>query len=639
MNFNSKTFESLLFVLKRDKHSHSDIISILEAHTEIRFVSFVAVDFSGNGTDEKIPVDTFIKDIDNLLHVGVQTDGSSVVLQNIATLDNAKVIILPDLEVDWYVDYNFENLFEDEQTPVGTLRIPSFLIHGNKRVCSRSILKKAAKKIKEDSMEFLTKHPSICQEIGILSVDDVETISLTSATELEFWVQTPDDKADVEKLSASQRLKEQYWKRTDGEVRTALEDTIRVMELYGFEPEMGHKEVGGVTSRISITGKSEHIMEQLEIDWKYDDEMHTCDKEHFIRHLVKDIFHLHKLEVTFRAKPIEGVAGSGKHVHIGIAAKLKDGSRKNLFSHKDMFERYTTSYGLSALMGILKNYEVINPFIAWTNDSINRLKPHFEAPICIVSSLGMSPQIPSRNRSILIGLIKDGNNPLSTRFELRSPNPHNNVYLILAACYQGIRDGLWNAAMNLNLDELEKEFSKTEEEDGIYLERGREYRSEKNIFEHYSEEERYQKFGVPPRTVYENLIHFKQYPEKVHVLKKDDIFTDEIIDSYQASILEKWVNQLSYHIIEDNMEEVRSFDILHENHHDISDLDIVNWTKINTLRWELMKDSVDKKCLFSEIKEALAEKNYKKASDLQLVMNDNMNILKELYTSYKKNIF
>lgn len=52
-----------------------------------------------------------------------------------------------------------------------------------------------------------------------------------------------------------------------------------------------------------------------------------CDKEHFIRHL-KDIFHLHKLEVTFRAKPIEGVVEAGKHVHIGIAAKLKDGSRK-----------------------------------------------------------------------------------------------------------------------------------------------------------------------------------------------------------------------------------------------------------------------------------------------------------------------
>ena len=72
---------------------------------------------------------------------------------------------------------------------------------------------------------------------------------------------------------------------------------------------------------------------------------------------------------------------------------------------------------------------------------------------------------------------------------------------------------------------------------------------------------------------------------------------------------------------------------------DISDLDIVNWTKINALRWELMKDSVDKKCLFSRIKNALLEKNYSYASDLQLEMDEKMALLKTLYTSYQKNIF
>ena len=72
---------------------------------------------------------------------------------------------------------------------------------------------------------------------------------------------------------------------------------------------------------------------------------------------------------------------------------------------------------------------------------------------------------------------------------------------------------------------------------------------------------------------------------------------------------------------------------------DISDLDIVNWTKINALRWELMKDSVDKKCLFSRIKNVLLEKNYSYASDLQLEMDEKMALLKTLYTSYQKNIF
>ena len=135
------------------------------------------------------------------------------------------------------------------------------------------------------------------------------------------------------------------------------------------------------------------------------------------------------------------------------------------------------------------------------------------------------------------------------------------------------------------------------------------------------------------------MLHFQQFPDKLSVLKKDDIFTDEIIDSYASSILEKWVNQLSFHMIENNMKVVRSFSILHDNNQDISDLDIVNWTKINALRWELMKDSVDKRCLFSRIKNALLEKNYSYASDLQLEMDEKMALLKTLYTSYQKNIF
>ena len=48
-------------------------------------------------------------------------------------------------------------------------------------------------------------------------------------------------------------------------------------------------------------------------------------------------------------------------------------------------------------MGLLKHYEAINPFISSTTDSLNRLKPGFEAPVCIVTSLGTDPSEPSRN--------------------------------------------------------------------------------------------------------------------------------------------------------------------------------------------------------------------------------------------------
>ena len=54
----------------------------------------------------------------------------------------------------------------------------------------------------------------------------------------------------LEELSTSQVLHEQYWTRTKGKVRTALEETLLLMEDYGFEPEMGHKEVGGVRAKL-----------------------------------------------------------------------------------------------------------------------------------------------------------------------------------------------------------------------------------------------------------------------------------------------------------------------------------------------------------------------------------------------------
>lgn len=49
----------------------------------------------------------------------MQTDGSSVVLPKIADLNNAKVDIIPDLDVNWYVDYNFDHVPQSIGLPVG----------------------------------------------------------------------------------------------------------------------------------------------------------------------------------------------------------------------------------------------------------------------------------------------------------------------------------------------------------------------------------------------------------------------------------------------------------------------------------------------------------------------------------------
>ena len=97
----------LLYVIPPAQHNKEDLISLLELHPEIKFVSFVGIDFAGNDTDEKIPISLFIEDLDVFLYEhGPQTDGSSVVMPGIASLNNARVDMITDNDTNWFVDYN-----------------------------------------------------------------------------------------------------------------------------------------------------------------------------------------------------------------------------------------------------------------------------------------------------------------------------------------------------------------------------------------------------------------------------------------------------------------------------------------------------------------------------------------------------
>ena len=608
--------KDLIYTIPKEKHTKENIKAILKSHSEIKFVSFVGVDLSGNDTDEKIPVSLFLDDLESFINgVAVQTDGSSVVLPGIATLNNAKVDMIADLNAKWFVDYNYDFIDPETQKPIGTLRIPCFLYHDNKAVDSRNILRSAIETFKGNLWNIFDNHPEVLSDYNI-SKDDIEEIIVTSATELEFWVKTPNDVAEIEQLSTSQELHEHYWTRTKGNVRTALEETLILMELYGFEPEMGHKEVGGVKAKLSSSGDFNHIMEQIEVDWKYADAVQAADNELFVKILVQETFRRRGLEVTFMAKPIDGVAGSGMHVHLGVSLKLKDGKRINLF-HTNK-EHFLSIIGYGALMGILKNYEVMNPFISSTNNSLKRLKPGFEAPVCIVTSLGMSPSNPSRNRSILVGLIRDLASPLATRFELRSPNPHSNVYLTMATSYMAMLDGIIYAVNNnKSQDDLLAEISKKSGEEAEYLEKDREYRSEEDVFEAFSDEERNKYFGKAPATIYENISALDKYPEKVQVLKRNDVLTEQLINSVKMAVTNRWILEISHRVLNSYGDKIRGYKALHSVDKAL-DLDITNWTNINNLRVYLMKDTYTNKSLFTRIKEAFDKKDLELASNLYI---------------------
>lgn len=68
-------------------------------------------------------------------------------------------------------------------------------------------------------------------------------------------------------------------------------------------------------------------------------------------------------------------------------------------------------------------------------------------------------------------------------------------------------------------------------------------------------------------------------------------------------------------------------------------LDEIHWNKIDYFKKYLMKNTMSKKTLFDQIKEALEIKDYETASKLQLEMNDKVKELQDLYIHYTKNIF
>ncbi len=173
---------------------------------------------------------------------------------------------------------------------------------------------------------------------------------------------------------------------------------------------------------------------------------------------------------------------------------------------------------------------------------------------------------------------------------------------------------------------------------GFYLEKDRKYRDEENVFEYYTQKEREELFGKSPYTVYENMLNLEKYKEKVEVLKDNDVFTDDIINSFKTGALDRWMKELKNRIIQNNMDIIRGCKKMHINDN-MDALDEVIYNDINNLKFELMKDTLTKKSLFTQITEAIDSNNLEEASKLQLIMKAKMELLQSDYIQYQKNIY
>ena len=69
--------------------------------------------------------------------------------------------------------------------------------------------------------------------------------------------------------------------------------------------------------------------------------------------------------------------------------------------------------------------------------------------------------------------------------------PYSNTYLVIASCLQGMLDGILSIVkQKLDTTQLENEISKKIGEDAFSLDKNREYSTDTNVFEHYTEAER-----------------------------------------------------------------------------------------------------------------------------------------------------
>ncbi|MGO0861961.1 glutamine synthetase, partial [Clostridioides difficile] len=200
-------------------------------------------------------------------------------------------------------------------------------------------------------------------------------------------------------------------------------------------------------------------------------------------------------------------------------------------------------------------------------------------------------------------------------------------------------DGIKAAAKSgLSTKELEKELSKNVGEEGFYLEKDRAYRDENDVFEHYNLEERNARFGTPPATVYENMKNLEIYASKLKSLKQGDVFTDSIIESFKVGAIDKWQKKLKTRIIEAGIQKIRSIVKVHTKEN-MDALDEVVWNSISDLKFNIMKDTLTRESLFTRVREAVENKDYQTASDLQIELKRSMEEIQQLYMQYKKNIY
>jgi glutamine synthetase len=248
-------------------------------------------------------------------------------------------------------------------------------------------------------------------------------------------------------------------------------EMVSVMTDMGLKMDKHHHEVA----------PSQH-----ELGLVFSSLVSAADDVQIYKYCVHMVAQTYGKTATFMPKPVAGDNGSRMHTHQSI---WKDS--KPLFAGSGYADLSETA--LYYIGGIMKHARAVNAFTNPSTNSYKRLIPGFEAPVLLAYS--------SRNRSASCR-IPLATSPKGKRVEVRFPDPTSNPYLGFSAMLMAGLDGIQN---------------KIHPGDAI----------DKNLYDLPPEE----LSGIPTvcgslREALETLDSDREF------LKKGDVFTDDLIDSY-----------------------------------------------------------------------------------------------------------
>ena len=345
-------------------------------------VTFIRLMFSDIlGTMKNVEIPATDEQLEKVLSNKAMFDGSSI--EGFVRINESDMYLYPDLD-SWTV---FP--WGDENGSVAGLICDVYTTEGEPFAGDpRGNLKRALRHMEEVGFKSFNLGPE--PEFFLFKLDENGDPTLEVNDKGGYFDLAPTDLAD-----------------------NTRREIVNVLTQMGFEVEASHHEVAPA---------------QHEIDFKYEEALHTADNIMTFKLAIKTIAKRHGLFASFMPKPKHGVSGSGMHINMSLS---KDGV--NIFDNEEdklglSEEAY---YFIGGIMKHMKGMTVItNPIV----NSYKRFVPGYEAPIYITWS--------ATNRSPLIRIPAARGE--GRRVELRNPDPSANPYLVLALCLAAGIDGIKN---------------------------------------------------------------------------------------------------------------------------------------------------------------------------------------------------